>query len=123
MVHLQRRVLVAGCDAESLHMLTGVLKDWDLEPLSVTTVKEAQTALDGQDLALVLCEGQLPDGSFRDLLDTATSRKPPLRVVVLARGEKDYVDAIRLGAFDAIPAPFRRSDVQWMMIQALRNNL
>jgi hypothetical protein len=39
---------------------------------------------------------------------------------VLVRDEEDYSEAMRLGAFEAIPIACRRSDVQWTMIHALR---
>jgi DNA-binding NtrC family response regulator len=100
-------------------MLLGVIKDYGLEASAVRNVHQARTHLQQPDLSLVLCESSLPDGGFRDLFDASAFRTSPLRFVVLVRDEEDYSEAMRLGAFEAIPIPCRRSDVQWTMIHAL----
>jgi DNA-binding NtrC family response regulator len=33
----------------------------------------------------------------------------------------EYLEAMRLGAFDVISAPCRPTDVEWVILQALRN--
>jgi DNA-binding NtrC family response regulator len=121
-MNVQRRVLIVSSNTERCLMLAGVATDWDLEAASASTLEQAVAILGDQDLALVFCEGNLPDGTFRGLLDATNSRRPPLRLIVLVDNERDYFDAVRLGAFEALPTPVRRSDLQWMMIHALRND-
>jgi DNA-binding NtrC family response regulator len=121
-MNLQRRVLIVSSNPERREMLTGVAVDWDLEVRSASTLEQAVAILGDQNLALAFCEGSLPDGTFRGLLDATSSRRPPLRLIVLVDNERDYFDAVRLGAFEALPTPLRRSDLQWMMIHALRND-
>jgi DNA-binding NtrC family response regulator len=101
-------------------MVLGVINDYGLEASAARNVRQARTHLQKPDLSLVVCESNLPDGSFRDLFDASALRTSPLRFVVLVRDEADYSEAMRLGAFEAIPTPCRRSDVQWTMIRALR---
>ena len=117
---LGRPVLVVCSDPECWNMLLGVIKDYGLEASAAANIRQARTHLQQPDLSLVLCESNLPDGSFRDLFDASACRTSPLRFVVLVRDEEDYSEAMRLGAFEAIPTPCRRSDIQWTMIHALR---
>jgi DNA-binding NtrC family response regulator len=116
---LRTPVLVVCSDPECCNMLLGVIKDYGLEASAAANIRQARTHLQKPDLSLVLCESNLPDGSFRDLFDASALRTSPLRFVVLVRDEEDYCEAMRLGAFEAIPTPCRRSDVQWTMIHAL----
>jgi DNA-binding NtrC family response regulator len=120
-MYQRRLVVLAVSNLNCRQILTDVLKNWGLEAVAVSTVRSALALLDDPDVALIFCEGNLVDGSFRELLKAASSRRPPLRLVALVHAEKDYSDAIRLGAFDAIPVSCRRSDLQWMMINALRD--
>lgn len=113
-------VLIVCSDPECSSMLLGVIKDYGLEASAAADIRQARPHLQKPDLSLVLCESNLPDGSFRDLFDASALRTSPLRFVVLLRDEDDYSEAMRLGAFEAIPTPCRRSDVQWTMIRALR---
>lgn len=108
-------------DAGCRQILTDVLKDWNLEAITASTVSEALASLRQPDLALVFCENGLVDGGFADLLNAMAGRKPVLRLIALIHNEHDYSDAVRLGAFDVLPVSCHRSDVQWMMINALRN--
>jgi DNA-binding NtrC family response regulator len=119
-MHLRGPVLIVCSDPECSSMLLGVIKDYGLEASAAADIRQARTHLQKPDLSLVLCESNLPDGSFRDLFDASALRTSPLRFVVLVRDEEGYSEAMRLGAFEAIPTPCRRSDVQWTMIRALR---
>jgi len=113
-------VLIVCSDPTCSSMVLGVINDYGLEASAARNVRQARTHLQKPDLSLVVCESNLPDGSFRDLFDASALRTSPLRFVVLVRDEADYSEAMRLGAFEAIPTPCRRSDVQWTMIRALR---
>jgi DNA-binding NtrC family response regulator len=118
---LRTPVLVVCSDPECCSMLLGVVKDYGLEASAAANIRQARTHLQKPDLSLVLCESNLPDGSFRDLFEASAFRTSPLRFVVLVRDEEDYSEAMRVGAFEAIPTPCRRSDIQWTVIHALRS--
>lgn len=73
------------------------------------------------DIALIFCDDLLPDGSYRDLLSALprTSRKVPLTVVISGEDrDRTYREAIEQGAFDVIPSPCSKQDVQWVVIRA-----
>lgn len=53
----------------------------------------------------------------------ARSARRRSRIVLATRltDWDEYLEAMRLGAFDVISAPSRPTDVEWMIIQALRD--
>ena len=110
----QPSVLVACNDCESRCALASILADFGLDLVFASSVDQARTILLGQPIRLVLCEGTLPDGSFRDVLHTlklAGSRVP--LVVCSLLGEMDeYLEAMESGAFDFIAAPFRPTELE-----------
>jgi len=55
-------------------MLLGVIKDYGLEASAAADIRQARPHLQKPDLSLVLCESNLPDGSFRDLFDASPLR-------------------------------------------------
>jgi DNA-binding NtrC family response regulator len=96
-----------------------VLGFWGVEGTFASTISEARKILLEQPIGLVFCESHLPDGGlFTDLLDAATSKTFPLRLVAILHDVNEYANAIQLGAFEAIVAPCQRSDIQWVIIQA-----
>ncbi len=117
------QVLIASADRKHRQMLTSILEEWGVDPVFSSSIREARAILSRQPIPLVFCEDHLDDGSFRDLLAATRAMDGKVRVVVTFRVDNnaDYSDALRLGAFDVIPYPCRRSDVQWMVLHAMRD--
>ncbi len=111
-------VLVVGSDPECRRTLTDVVGPWGLGTIFTSTISEAKKILLEQSIGLVFCENHVLDGGLTDLLDAATSKTPPVRLVAILRDVNEYTKAIRLGAFEAILIPCRRPDIQWVIIQA-----
>jgi DNA-binding NtrC family response regulator len=111
-------VLLVGADPECRRTLADVLGHWGVEAIFVSTISDARKILLEQSIRLVFCENYLPDGSLTDLLDAAASKTPPVRLVAILQNGNEYANAMRLGAFEAILAPCRRPDIQWVIIQA-----
>jgi DNA-binding response OmpR family regulator len=90
--------------------------------LASATLAGAEEVLSRQEVALVLCDDRLTDGSYRDLLQTLRIWKKAPHIVVTTRtGEwKDYLAALGLGAFDMIQYPYRKTDVELNVIRAMR---
>jgi DNA-binding NtrC family response regulator len=99
-----------------LHILDGL----SLNVISCSALDQVQEVLSRQEVPLVFCDERLTDGCYRDLLTSAAGRRP--RVVVTIRtGEWDeYLDAMRQGAFDAIRFPLRPTDVELVVLRAMR---
>lgn len=71
---------------------------------------------------LVFCDEYLPDGSYGDLLQPDHFNQQIPRVVVATRnGEWElYFDAMRRGAFDVVRSPWHPTDLEMVVIRALR---
>jgi DNA-binding response OmpR family regulator len=75
---------------------------------------------------IVLCDRDLPDGSWLDILNQADSAAEPPLVIVASRlaDERLWSEVLNLGAFDLIAKPFIDSDVlhvlkaAWLHAQA-----
>lgn len=75
---------------------------------------------------MVLCDETLPDGTYRDVLKLLGHKLCHTRVVVMSSSsdlDDFYREAQPLGAFDVIASPCRRTEVQWIVIRAVREPL
>jgi DNA-binding NtrC family response regulator len=78
--------------------------------------------LSNSGFSLIFCEDQLTDGTYQDLLGS-TVKPAKSRFVVLSptpEADDKYEEAMRLGAFEMIASPCRKSDVQWIVIRAMQ---
>jgi len=116
-------VLVASAEIEDRRGLMHILQAQELEPICCSAIRESIEILQKQTVGLVFCDKNLSDGTYRDLLSAIRSLKTKVRVVVTSRHADwdEYLEAMRLGAFDVIAAPCRPTDVEWMVIQAKRD--
>jgi DNA-binding NtrC family response regulator len=112
------RVLVACRDEQCRRTVTDVLVDWGIEAVPAASVKDALNALQTQRISLIFSEDKFDDGSYRDLVGPASLRKPAVRMIALIHEEDNYSEVLLNGAFDALPIPFSRSDIQWAVIHA-----
>ena len=115
-------VLIASSDIENRNAIRAILTEDGLNTICASTVKETQEVLAMTPVSIVICDRQLADGSFRDLLHLAKREKPQVLVVVTSRkGDwRDDVAAKQVGAFEVILSPCQRSNVEWAVITALR---
>jgi DNA-binding NtrC family response regulator len=114
------RVLIASSSAGYRETLADILQLWCLEPTFVSTVDEVRAFLERQAPVLVICEDQLAEGGCQDVLDALSAAKSSTRLVALVHDDAGYSEARQHGAFDAIPLPLQRSDLQWVVIRALQ---
>jgi DNA-binding NtrC family response regulator len=118
-------VLVASPDPEHQRTFGRLLEQCGLEPYFVTTVRAAVEALNRQRVALAFCSEALSDGTFRDVLVAARNSGVRVPVVVASRLDDtaEYFEAMSLGAFDFIAAPYVRREVEWIVNRALPQTL
>ena len=116
-------ILVATEDFESRHMFKAVAEREGLEPICTSTVSEARKIIATENVVLVFCDRHLPDGNYRELLAAARFLNPAVRLVVMSRefDWDEYLEAMRLWAFDVIASPCRPTDVEWMILRAQRD--
>ncbi|MGH9326825.1 MAG: hypothetical protein ACRD2B_09105 [Terriglobia bacterium] len=118
-----RKILVALSDPMGQRSLAGALRTRGLDAVFTSTLREARDVMGQEQVAVVFCQVQLEDGSFRDLLDSGESRRSKIPVVVCSPFyDKDvYIDAMCRGAFDFIAYPYAKKDVDWILSGALQS--
>jgi DNA-binding NtrC family response regulator len=110
-----------GADA-SCEVVRNTMTQWALDTTCCATVREARTLLSGPGFSLVFCEDQLPDGDYHELLSSFAKPSKSRFIVMSSTPELDdkYDEAMRLGAFEMIATPCRKSDIQWIVIRAMQ---
>ena len=116
-----RTILIVCSNPHWGGSLTETLGAWGTDVVCAGTIQEARQILSAQTISLVFGEQNLLGGSLRELFKELAPGFPTVRVIALIQDESEYGEAIQSGAFDAIPPPFPRSEVQWMVIQALHD--
>ena len=114
-------VLIASSDIEHRRALERVLDGLSLNVISCSALQQAAEVLAHRPVDLVFCDDNLGDGSYRDLLSSSKpGQKSPRLVVTIRTGEwKEYLEAMRLGAFDAVRRPWHPTDVEMVVLRAM----
>lgn len=117
-------VVIASSDVESRRALANMLERLGVEPFLTSTVRECKEILAINRVGLIFCSCTLVDGNCYDLLNASRSGRPKPMVVVTSSVTDwdEFLEAMRLGAFDVIASPCRSTDVEWMILQALRQD-
>ena len=115
-------ILVASSDLEGRRALSNILGKLGVDPLTSSTVRECKELIASERVGLIFCDRLLADGNCYDLLSASRGGRTKARVVVMSSTADwdEFLEAMRLGAFDVIASPCRATDVEWMIIQALR---
>ena len=114
-----RRVLLASSGDESAQTLARLLSQRGFETLPCFTIPELKSALASQRIDLVFCATQLHDGSFREALQALAPSLAGPPVVIFSRGGDEYLEAMRLGAFDFIAPPYGSGEVDRIVSNAI----
>lgn len=117
------RVLVVSSDTDNGRNLGSILSECGLDPVLASTLEEAQALLGKRDMLLVFCDAQLTDGTFRELLRLSEAARLPVVVASRVHETLQYLEAMRLGAFDFIAPPYRRSEVEHIVSSALHRSV
>lgn len=121
--HLERitSLLVSGdcADALACHVLTA----HGLRLAHVATVAAAIDHLLLHAPAVILCERDLPDGDWLDVLAACKRLKAEPRLIVLDRSadESLWCRVLELGGFDVLAKPLRDDDAAAAVTSAVRH--
>ena len=101
--------IVLSSDLESRRQLKRILDGRGIDTIGSSGISDCQEILASQDVALIFCDSNLADGTYRDLLRTLQLADRKIKVVVTSRlaGWEEFLEAARLGAFDMIHRPVR----------------
>ena len=75
--------------------------------------QEALDFIEKNQIGVLLCEADLPDGNWKDLLEAlSVSPQPPALVVTsLHADDALWAEVLNLGAYDVVSKPFERVEV------------
>jgi DNA-binding response OmpR family regulator len=81
--------------------------DWKL--FTAHTYKEGMAQLSRELIPVVLCECQLPDGNWKDVLSRLAPMLEPPRLIAVSHhaDERLWLEVLNLGGFDLLATPFR----------------
>jgi DNA-binding NtrC family response regulator len=117
-------VVVVSSDLESRRNLSAILVRQGIDPICASTLHECREILSQKNVGVVFCDSHVSDGTYKEFLGGYRSREERPRVIVTSRHSEwdEFKEAIRFGAFDVIGTPCRPTDVEWMIIQARRDD-
>ena len=93
--------------------LRAILGPPNWETYEARTCREAVAALQDRDCGVAICDTDLPDGGWQDLLRHFQCRPSPPKLVVSSRLADDrlWAEVLNLGGFDVLAQPFERTEV------------
>jgi two-component system, OmpR family, response regulator len=119
---LAKRILILDDDPAIRHMMVSFFREHDLDPISVSTVRDFRRAFTDETISLIVLDIRLGQDSGFDLLREVRSRSDVPVIVVTGNrcDEVDRVVGLELGADDYVSKPFSVAEVLARSAAALR---
>jgi len=120
----ERTMLIVSCRPENRKTLVRMFDELSINSYVAPTIRDARELLGSRSLSMVFCEERLSDGSYCDLLRDIRATWPETGfVVLLCTGEREeYLQAMRLGAQEVLRCPLRPTDVDLVLIHAMKES-
>lgn len=120
----QARVVVVTPHFEVRQPLVRALEALSADVITCSTLTQVMEVLSKQPVDLVFCDEHLTEGSYSDLIHANLGEhKTPRVVVATGTGEWElYFDAVGKGAFDVVRSPWYSTDVEMIVIRAMRED-
>jgi len=89
---------------------------------SCTTLASGLAALRTRQFEVVVCERDLPPGSWKDVLEQVTILPDPPSLIVTSQlaDERLWAEVLNLGAFDVLAKPFDNAEAMRVIAAAWR---
>jgi DNA-binding response OmpR family regulator len=102
---------------------TAIFHILDELPFVVTPARscqEAANALTHDQFGIILCESDLPDGNWIEILNqiSGVREKPLLIVTSRLADESLWAEVLNLGGYDLLAKPFSRQEVRHVLTSA-----
>ncbi|HEY4740339.1 MAG TPA: hypothetical protein VIH76_07085 [Candidatus Acidoferrales bacterium] len=116
------RIVVLSPHFEVRQPLVRALEALSADVITCSTLTQVMEVLSKQSVDLVFCDEHLTEGSYSDLIHANLGEhKIPRVVVATGTGEWElYFDAVGKGAFDVVRSPWYSTDVEMIVIRAMR---
>lgn len=118
---MKNKVLTVDDDDSIRSIMTEALRLWEYEPLNAASVGEAREIFRTEEIAAVLLDIDLPDGSGLDLLREIKAQYPETIVIMITGNVdvKNTISSLRGGAHDFIAKPLRLEELRITLQNAL----
>jgi DNA-binding response OmpR family regulator len=115
-------VLVVSPFADNLLSLKTALSQSNCTLCVANGAAEAKQILRHTPVPVILCESELPDGSWKDLSDAVAGFQNPPLMIVTSRLADEYLwaEVLNLGGYDVLAQPFNSLEVIRVMSMAWR---
>lgn len=115
-------LFVGAAEGDELS-LGAILRDSDWRLHGTRNCQEALEFLDQNRISVVLSEAELPDGNWRELLNSMAKRSAAPSLIVSSRLADDrlWAEVLSLGGFDVLMTPFETEEVLRVTFGARRN--
>ncbi|MCS7315615.1 MAG: response regulator [Bryobacterales bacterium] len=106
-------ILLVSPLPEDHALLLPLLSATGRKTYAARTYREAMTVLCRDRIAVVLCECELPDGKWKDLLSQVAPLSDPPCLIVTSRVADEYLwaEVLNLGGYDVLAKPFDPREV------------
>jgi len=121
---MEKITLLAVCSSDDdLRLLADSLEAERWTVRHAQTCGEALQAMESENPAVVACEHELADGTWRDLFALASTLQDPPPVVVVSRhaDENLWAEVLNLGGYDVLSKPFEKNEVTRVFEMASRH--
>ncbi len=114
-------VLFVSPSVEDARTLAPMLAAVGISFSHVTDLGQAKKLLECETFGTVLTEASLPDGSWKDVVGVVGRIKRKVVVVTtdLLADARFWVDVLQYGAYNVLPKPFSRREVQRVLANAV----
>ena len=117
---MRRGVLFVSPRRQDAMVLSHMLRSVSTRLEHVADLKDARMIMQGEPYQVILTEANLPDGTWRDVLELARKTEPASDVIVTdaSADARFWAEALNLGAYDLIAQPFATAEVQRILSNA-----
>jgi DNA-binding response OmpR family regulator len=115
-------ILLVSTDPEDYASLTRILEGGHWTVSIASSCTEACSTVRENNTAVVVCQSNLPDGTWRDMLCQCLNFEVPPRVIVLSRlvDHSFWAEVLNLGGYDLLAKPLDAKEVLRVVSMASR---
>ena len=123
----QATVLVATNDPEIRESIAELLQLFPLKTVWAKGLEEVKSALTGESVTACLCGFWLVDGTYRDVVRHLRLQPVEIPAILVCAPScpheyRDYLAALNIRAFDFICHPYRKTDIERMLLSAIHTH-
>lgn len=115
------QVAIVSADPHHWQMLSSIISGCGLLPFRCETLAALTRVVGQEPFRLALCDEELPDGNYRQLISSLARLRRSVPVVVISPVDdsRSYLNAMLAGAFDYVALPGHPSELERAVAAAL----